>query len=223
MILRNLVSVLIICLFVRIPLFGKQEDQKREFDREAIAAYKDSPKFDYSKEYAQSGSFLALILYYIFDKITSFFGATGIGWLTPYVFRILIVAVILGLIYYLVRSRYGPVFFRDRSGYSPAGIVSLTDEKVDYTQLINESVEKSEYRLAIRYLFLRSLSLLHDSGALQIRQWKTPYDYLYEISQEKQLFFQELIQLFEVTWYGDYDATKVIFDQGLEISKKLIR
>lgn len=213
---------MILCVLLLPPSLAG-EDSKREFDKEALAQVRDDPAFDYSREYAQSGSFLTLVLAYIFQKVASFFEFTGIGWLGPWVFRIVVLLAILFLIYFILRNRYGPIFTRDSNSYIPSGVVATGGEKVDYESLIRESVANSEYKMAIRYLFLKSLNSLNDQGKLEIKHWKAPYDYLKELPGEKKPFFRELAELFEVTWYGEYSADEAVYHKGLQASKQLIQ
>lgn len=202
---------------------AKKVGLQRQFDPEALEQFKGDPEFDYSVEYAQSGSFLTLFIAYILNKIFSLIDVSGVAWIAPWIFRLLLVLLIVYVIYFILKSRYGPLFTRESKSHVPSGIVSHAEENVDFEKLIQQSVLNSEYRMAIRYLFLNSLKRLHDRGDIEIRQWKAPYDYLKEIPGEKRSFFRELIDLFEVTWYGEYSADEEAYNKGLTASKQLVQ
>lgn len=212
---------LILLLAVSILLQGEIGTEVRAFDQQALAEYQESPEFDYTSDYAKSGSWVNLLLIYLFDLIARFFEATGAGWLTPYLFRILIVVVLLGVLYYIVKNRYGSVFDRDGQSYAPTGIVVENGESVNYEELISESLVNQEYKMAIRYQFLKCLNDLNANGVVKITQWKAPLDYVDELPIEKQSPFEELTRLFEVTWYGDYEADIQSFEACRTSAKQL--
>ncbi len=142
------------------------------------------------------------------------------GWMAPWIFRLLIAAVLITLIYYLIRGRYGPLFFREASPGSP-GFVSNMTQKEDYSKLLHQSVSNNDYKLAIRYLFLQSLQSLDSKGHLSIASWKAPYDYLNELSEKDRPAFRQLTDIFEMTWYGGYQADEEAYQKGLQVTRSL--
>ncbi|MEQ8473867.1 MAG: hypothetical protein RIC35_21905 [Marinoscillum sp.] len=213
---------LVLLLCISVLLHGEVSTADRVFDQSALEAYHDSPEFDYSSNYAQSGSWWNILLIYLFDLIARFFEATGAGWLTPYFFRLLIIVVIIAVLYYIIRNRYGSMLEREGSTYGPSSLVLATDDTINYDQLIKESVSNAEFKMAIRYQFLKTLNDLSQKGLVKITQWKAPLDYMDELPAEKQSFFEELTKLFEVTWYGDYEADQESYEKCNESAKQLV-
>ncbi|HCX23173.1 MAG TPA: hypothetical protein DHN29_14735 [Cytophagales bacterium] len=66
----------------------------------------------------------------------------------------------------------------------------------------------------MRYQFLKCLHDLHKSDQLKITTWKAPLDYVDELPDGKQDAFSSLVRLFEITWYGDYDAQEEQFNES---------
>lgn len=193
----------------------------RHFDQEQITVYKADPAFDYSTDYAKSGSLINLFFIYILDMLGSIFRASGFSQLWPFIFRILIVVVILAVLYYILKNRYGSVIETRSRNFVPMGVSVVADQHLDYDQLIRESRESGDYKLAIRYLFLKCLNDLNQSNQIKITTWKAPLDYVDELPSGKQQPFADLVRLFELTWYGDYAADSQEFDQGVQFVKGL--
>jgi len=99
------------------------------------------------------------------------------------------------------------------------GPIDLESEAVVATQLpedewmrmAREKIEKGEYRLAVRALFLASLAHLGEHGLLKIARFKSNQDYRGELSLKARSMpavieaFSENIGLFEWVWYGLHD------------------
>ena len=74
------------------------------------------------------------------------------------------------------------------------------------------SVEKNDYRLGVRLVFLYALKTLSDKGLIQWDQGKTNHDYLNELRvTELQKGFNELNFYFEYAWYGNFNITPNVF------------
>lgn len=218
--MRHLPSFLV-CLFILFVPVAESRVTTREFDQAELRDLREDPAFDYSQAYASSGSLISLFLAYLLNKFLQWFDFSGVGWIMPWVFRLMIAVLILFLIYVILKNKYGPLFILESQVHVPTGMVSEVEENVDFDKLILQFTANSEYKMAIRYLFLKSLNALHARGELQIRQWKAPYDYLDELPENKRPFFHELTDLFELTWYGGYQADESIFNRGLAASNSL--
>ena len=102
------------------------------------------------------------------------------------------------------------------------GPIDLESEAVVATQLpedewirmAREKIEKGEYRLAVRALFLASLAHLGEHGLLNISRFKSNRDYRGELSLKARSMpvvieaFSENVSLFEWVWYGLHDIGK---------------
>lgn len=197
---------LFIGLLVSVSAFSVEgeEQDKRQFDKKSLEEYKNDPEFDYSNEYAQSNSGLSLLLAYIFSKIAEFFDQPGLQWVGPSVFRVLLVAGIIIALILIFKLRYNSAFGKYSSKYYNP-VVGYTEViREDYQKLLDESFNNKEYKLAVRYLFLNTLQILENKKVIKITKWKTPYEYLKEIPEEKKKVFKEIIDLFENSWYGDH-------------------
>ncbi len=84
----------------------------------------------------------------------------------------------------------------------------------DFDVLIMQALKSSNYRLAIRYQYLKSLYKLSDAGMVQIAADKTNYQYVREISNyQYQSLFSKLTLHYEYVWYGEFDIDEKIYRQ----------
>lgn len=74
-----------------------------------------------------------------------------------------------------------------------------------YDNLITEAENKSEYNLATRYLFLKTLKNLSDRALIHFTSEKTNKEYLREMEQHN--YYDEFCELthdYEYIWYGKF-------------------
>lgn len=124
-------------------------------------------------------------------------------------------AAIVFLIWFIVRSNPGNQIMRQHE----ASKVTLTDEeellmKQNLDLLASKAIEKNEYRLAIRYLYLNCIKRLDLKGIIDYANEKTNFEYIREIkfdqlSQE----FKQLTIAYEQTWYGQMQFDDIYFQK----------
>lgn len=74
----------------------------------------------------------------------------------------------------------------------------------DYDKLVLQSVKQADYRMAIRYLFLKTLMQLSEKEYIHYATGKTNYQYAEEISSDKKNEFAALVLNYEYIWYGNF-------------------
>jgi hypothetical protein len=75
-------------------------------------------------------------------------------------------------------------------------------------------LETSDYRQAVRYLFLKSLRLLNDRGLIRYHQEATNHEYWRQLSQTPQAApFRDLTLIYEKVWYGEFPLAAQPFEQ----------
>ncbi len=213
-----------IILFLGITvvcLLSGQNNSQRQFDQQDIAEYQSDPSFDYSTEYAPSDSFLSRVLAYIMNGILRLIGNSGIAWLTPYLFRVILIILAITAIVIIVRMRYGPAIVKGPKTAQTIGISKGGSEEIDYDKWIHQYTESQQYRLVIRYLFLKVLHSLGRQNLIKLEDWKAPIDYGMELKDKKRKSFHELATCFESTWYGDYPADQQLLNRCKQLSNEL--
>lgn len=81
-----------------------------------------------------------------------------------------------------------------------------------YETLISEAEEAGNYNLAIRYLFLRTLTNLKDKGVISFAASKTNRQYLNEVNTKGGLDrFEFLVYHYEYAWYGKFSIDIIAY------------
>lgn len=220
MILKTWLSFLFVILVLTLP--GEISSEYRVFDQDVLEAYRSDSAFDYTSDYDKSGAWFTLLMIYLLEFFARLFNVGEVAWVIPIVFRILGVLIILAVIYYIFKNRFGSLVIRESKMQRSAPTISIgVNDIQDLHKLQRESAVKGDFKLAIRYTFLITLKALHEASAIKLTSWKAPLDYLDEIKESKKEDFQLLIQLFEQTWYGEYLADEGAYEKVLKHSKNL--
>ena len=127
----------------------------------------------------------------------------------------LAIATIIFVAYYFIKS--------DRIGLFSRGPKKLQLDieggeedinKMNFDKLVSDAIENRQYRIAIRYLYLKLLKDLSDNQLINWRAEKTNRDYINELRPTdygKQ--FREVTLLFDYAWYGDVTINENSFGQ----------
>lgn len=189
----------------------------RSFDQELINNFKNNSDFNYSIDPVQYPGFMD-ILFSMISRIISLllypFSGASPGWLQVIAYLVLI-AVIMYAIIKALDLDVGKLFFAG-SGKSTGLNVSEEElSNVDLENLMREALQKNDYRLAVRYMYLIALQQLAGKDIIHLKPGKTSSDYLHEISNES--IYQDFSRLnyyFEYGWYGEFPITPQIFEKA---------
>ena len=117
-----------------------------------------------------------------------------------------ITAFILGLIYILWKSKFIGLLKRDAKNLTGTSFTDLPEniEGLDIDALIEEAIQKQNYRLAVRWCFLKSLQWLNKQNKITWQPAKTNVDYQQELKDKTlKADFTSLSYVFEYVWYGE--------------------
>lgn len=90
----------------------------------------------------------------------------------------------------------------------------------DFDRLIRLAITAGNYRLAVRYQYLRSLHQLADRNYIELAADKTNYQYVQEINNAQiRNEFASLTLNYEYVWYGEFEIEQIIY-QKLETAFK---
>ncbi len=157
-------------------------------------------------------------------------GAAGAGAGIALLAKILFIALIVGLVAWIVTLVVGKRRGEKEAEVEDvelAGPIDLESDAIVATQLpedewmrlAREQIAKGEHRLAIRALFLASLANLGERGLLRVARFKSNRDYTRELRlkarslPELQDAFQENVGLFERVWYGLHEIGRDAIDR----------
>lgn len=162
--------------------------------------YANDPSFWKKEPPQQNSAFIKLL-----DVIAK---SSLLNWLL-YLF---LAAIILFVLYQVAVVNNFFVFSRKKRATQVTNFEEeiLSPDKLD--ELINDAVHQKDFRLAVRYLYLKTLQLLNERGLIRLDSKLTNHDYVRQVQpQEKRSEFVRLTNLYEYAWYGEYQLTEEQF------------
>lgn len=178
-------------------------------------------EFDYDTMEGEAENFLGRAINWFFNKLGEIFGIH----LSPemyqiikfFIYGLLIVFALYILVKLLVGDNASSFFSRKSKMVAPLNIQEEHIENVDLDSYIKNALKEENYRLAIRYMYLKSLKLLSLNNIIDWHFEKTNSDYYREIESEGlKENFKKASYLYENIWYGEYALDKA----GFESAKK---
>ncbi|RDY58305.1 DUF4129 domain-containing protein [Flagellimonas nanhaiensis] len=180
---------------------------ERDFNEELNKKYTGSD-FNYEIKTGESQNLLARFLRWLLNSIGETFGFD----ISPQTLLILeyIIYALMGLlvIYLLVRvfinEKFNAIFSKKAKSIVDIDLAEQHIENVDLDALMSEALNTKNYRLAVRYQFLKILKSLSQQGIIEWHFDKTNMDYQREIGQvDLQKEFKRASYLYENIWYGE--------------------
>ena len=83
----------------------------------------------------------------------------------------------------------------------------------DFSGLAAAASAEGDYRLAVRYLFLRCLQKLNEQGLIEYATGKTNARYQQELPAEKKVGFASVALSYEYAWYGNNSLDKDAYNK----------
>ncbi len=110
----------------------------------------------------------------------------------------------------------GENFFKRNRSYKNISDTQKEEDDISdpsaYDTLISQAVTNKNYRLAIRYLYLKTLQMLAGSGLLEFSADKTNYQYVNELrGKSYQNDFAALTLNYEYVWYGKFEIGEDVY------------
>lgn len=183
----------------------------RKFKGQFQNKYK-TPEFDYTTVKPRA-SLWQRIKDNIRKILESIFGKTDpnrINENTIFLLKILGITILGVFLYFLLKflvDKQGNFFFSKRNKKIEIQPESLTENihEIDFEEKILGFENTKEYRLAIRYQFLKLLKKLSDKNIIKWNPEKTNKDYLNELKPGNlKKKFENLNYIFENVWYGEF-------------------
>ena len=184
----------------------------RSFNNARLQELKGQSQFQYDRFREPPRSLWDRFWSWLWQKVEDVL-KTRRGRLTVWTVLILFgAAVIIFFIVKVMGMRDGGLF--GRKGVDTLPYTTSEDDinQINFEGAIKEAIEKRNYRLAVRLLYLQSLKNLSDKGYIEWQINKTNSDYIYEVSSRSwQPLFKTLTYNFEYIWYGEMPVDNEYF------------
>lgn len=169
--------------------------------------------FNYDSVQGEAENLLTRLLNWIFKGLQNVFGVTINPELVSLLENIIYVILIGFAIYIIIRILVGKdavSFFRKRDTIvAPLNITEEHIEKINLDELITNALEEKNYRLAIRYMYLKALQDLSIQKIIEYHFEKTNTDYYREITDVTlKQNFNRVSYLYDYIWYGKFELDK---------------
>lgn len=178
-------------------------------------------KFDYSVETGQSQNYLLRAIRWFFNKLEDIFGFDVDPDFYQIVEILIYVILIVIAIYIITKLFIGTnttSFFGKKSkDLAPISFKEDHIEQINLEELISNALSQSDYRLAIRYMYLKVLKDLSLKNLIHWHFDKTNTDYQNELQKPKlKQDFGRVSYLYDHIWYGEFGLDET----GFKTAKK---
>ncbi|HEX2617498.1 MAG TPA: DUF4129 domain-containing protein [Flavobacteriales bacterium] len=174
------------------------------FDTAAIAALAQDPDLDYDRTNEVNTLWWSRFLRWLGHHLEKLFGTTGGRAVFQNLHWIILIGVVFFLLYYFRKHVFAGVFGAAPHKARQVREVEEHIERLDLDKLLRQAEKAREWRLALRYHYLKVLRRLVDEGRITWEPRYTDHDYLAQLKEPAlRATFSELSFLFKWVWYGD--------------------
>ncbi|MDT0556586.1 hypothetical protein [Patiriisocius hiemis] len=178
-------------------------------------------EFDYDTMDGEAENFIFRAIRWFFRKIGDFFGfdvsPEMIKFLELFFYTLIGILAVYIIIKLLVGDSPSSFFTKKSTQLAPLNIQEEHIENIDLDALIKEALKQGNYRLAIRYMYLKSLKELSQKNLIDWHYDKTNTDYYTEIKDGTlKKAYKQTSYLYDNIWYGEFELDTA----GFDIAKK---
>ncbi|MGC4021000.1 MAG: DUF4129 domain-containing protein [Cyclobacteriaceae bacterium] len=150
-------------------------------------------------------------LSYLISRLFRGATTTNLGRLIMYVVGgIILVWIIMALL----KVNAFRIFFSGADVDKPSSyqIFNENIHEMDFDKLIGDAVDKNDFRLGTRLVFLYALKILSDKHLINWSPGKTNHEYVNELEREDlRPSFNDLSIYFDYAWYGNFSVSSEKF------------
>ncbi|MFD2099238.1 DUF4129 domain-containing protein [Flagellimonas iocasae] len=164
--------------------------------------------FNYDIKTGESSNLLARFIRWLLNSLGDIFGL-DISPQTLLILEYIIYALMGALVIFLlirvfVNEKFNAIFTKKAKSIVDIDLSEQHIESLDLDAMMNDALKNKDYRLAVRYQFLRILKLLSQKNLIEWHFEKTNADYEREIKHGNlQAAFKNASYLYENIWYGE--------------------
>ena len=187
-------------------------------DTAQVAVWQSDPAFAYSRELiAAEINVLEWFSRWFGKLLDKIFGNTLVAEYSEAVL-ICIAILILVLVIWFVYKKRPELFMRSRKSTLSYTVGEDTIYGVDFAGGIADALARTDYREAVRLLYLQTLKQLSDGKRIDWQLYKTPTQYIYEVRLPA---FRQMTNHFLRVRYGNFEATETLFHVMRDLQKEV--
>lgn len=177
--------------------------------------YQSDPDFNYNLNPEEPQNWIEKFWRWLNNLIDSVRNSEGYYKTIDYLLYGLMAATIIVIIIGLIKSDIRGLFYGKRQQRIRATEYVEDIHQLNFDELISNAIENKNYKLVIRYLYLKTLKVLSDNAIIELNINKTNHEYYSEI---KNLViansFNQATRRFEWIWYGSFPVDKELFSDS---------
>ena len=191
-----------------------QERQLEDLDKKY-----QGEEFNYDIKTGESQNLVNRFLNWLGRGLNDVFGirlSPGTLKFLQYLIYVLMSGVMLYLIVrLLVNEKLSSIFTKKANAILDIEMEERHIEQLDLDALLKTALEHGDYRLAIRYHYLKSLKKLSQSDVIEWHFDKTNSDYEREIKEPfLKKAFKKIAYLYDYIWYGEQFIDAIAYEQA---------
>ena len=195
---------------ISIPVDENQILETRNFDDDLKEKYS-GEEFDYSSQEGEAMNMITRARNKFRDWVKDNFNVE----ISPYTLELIeyLIYILMGglIIYLFVRFLSGEnlsaVFTKKATSILDINLSEDHIENIDLDALIKSALEEKDYRLAVRYHYLKILKILSQKDIIDWHYEKTNSDYQNEIEEQNvKSGFRDVSYLYDYIWYGEQEV-----------------
>lgn len=192
---------------------------KKEFSENLSEKYA-GDEFNYNESVVESQNYLLRAIRWFFEKLANIFGVEvdpGFFKLVETLIYIILIIIAVYIIIRLFAGTKATSFFNKKSKeLAPLKFEEEHIEEINLEELINKALSVSDYRLAIRYKYLKVLKDLSLNNLIDWHYDKTNIDYKNEIeSSILKEHFGTASHLYDHIWYGEFSLDETGYKSAI--------
>lgn len=187
-------------------------------DTAQIAVWQSDPAFAYSRELiAPEINVLEWFSRWFGKLLDKIFGNTLVAEYSEVVLICIAILILVLVIWFLYKKR-PELFMHSRKSTLPYTVGEDTIYGVDFAEGIADALVRTDYREAVRLLYLQTLKQLSDGKRIDWQLYKTPTQYIYEVRLPA---FRQMTSHFLRVRYGNFEATETLFHAMRDLQKEV--
>ncbi|NDV66451.1 DUF4129 domain-containing protein [Bacteroides sp. 224] len=194
------------------------------YNAEKVARWQSDPAYNYNRELMMPDvNIYELLLRWLNELLGKFFGSKFANDYGELVLVLIFVAIVLLLVWFLYRKR-PELFMRSRKVPLQYTVHEDTIYGIDFNKEIERALSGSDYKEAVRLLYLQTLKQLSDKELIDWQLYKTPTEYIYEVKAEgMKESFRNLTNSFLRVRYGNFEASELLFQEMRQQQEKMFK
>lgn len=130
------------------------------------------------------------------------------------IYALFAIIIVYLIIKYMLNSPVNTIFNKEDRKINTLNFTEENIEKVDFDKLISKAVEEANFRVAVRYLYLKSLQLLSNHQIIEWHFDKTNAEYQSEIKDATtKEYFRKVSYIYDYVWYGEFSIDESDYEK----------